>query len=69
MDSSVDTATVYGLDGRVSVPVGATDFYRLHNVQAGSEAHPAFYPMDTGGKGSFPAVKRPGHAADHSPSI
>jgi hypothetical protein len=34
-------------------------------VQTGSEAHPASYPMVTGG--SFPGVKRPGREADHSP--
>jgi hypothetical protein len=35
-------------------------------VQTGSGAHPASYPMGTGG--SFPGVKaRPGRDADHSP--
>jgi hypothetical protein len=37
----------------------------LHVVQAGSGAHPASYPIDTGG--SSPGVKRPGREADHSP--
>jgi hypothetical protein len=31
------------------------DFSILHNVQIGSGAHPASYPMVTGG--SFPVVK------------
>jgi hypothetical protein len=37
----------------------------LHCVQTGSGAHPASYPMGTGG--SFPGVKRQGREADHSP--
>jgi hypothetical protein len=37
----------------------------LYVVQTGSGAHPAFYPMGTGG--TFPGVKRPGREADHSP--
>jgi hypothetical protein len=43
----------------VGVLVGQ-DFSHLHIVQTGSGAHPAFYPMGTGG--SFP-----GGEADHSP--
>jgi hypothetical protein len=39
------------------------DFSPLHAVQTGSGAHPASYPMGTGGGG----VKRPGRQADHSP--
>jgi hypothetical protein len=31
------------------------EFYRLHVVETGSEAHPAYYPIGTGG--SFPAGK------------
>jgi hypothetical protein len=34
-------------------------------LQIGSGAHPASYPMATGG--SFPGVKRPGREADNSP--
>jgi hypothetical protein len=41
------------------------DFSLLHSVQTGSGAHPAPYPMDTGG--ASPGVKLPGHEADHSP--
>jgi hypothetical protein len=42
------------------------DFFLLHVVQTGSRAHPASYPMVTGG--SFLVSKRPGREADHSPS-
>jgi hypothetical protein len=66
-DRSVAIATVYGMDeGRVGVrvPVGL-EFSLLHVAQTGSGAHPASYPMGTGG--SFPSVKRPGREADHSP--
>jgi hypothetical protein len=39
----------------------------LHSTQTGSEAHPASYPVDTGG--DSPGVKRPGRETDHlSPS-
>jgi hypothetical protein len=54
LDSSVGIATCYGLDGRGSVPVRATDLSLLHNVQTCYEAHSAFYPMDTAGL--FPRV-------------
>jgi hypothetical protein len=37
----------------------------LHIVQTGSGAHPASFPMSTGG--SFPGVKLPGREADTSP--
>jgi hypothetical protein len=37
----------------------------LHVVQTGSGAHPASYPVGTGG--ASPGVKRPGSEADHSP--
>jgi hypothetical protein len=43
--------TGYGLDGLgvgVRVLVGAS-FFPLHVVQAGSGAHPVFYPIGTGG--------------------
>jgi hypothetical protein len=57
-DSSVGIATGYRLDGRGSIPGGAENFSLLYNVQTGSEAHPASYPLGTGtvSKG----VKRPG---------
>jgi hypothetical protein len=48
-DSSVGIATGYGLEGNVPVPAGARDFSLLHSVQTGTAAHPASYPMDTGG--------------------
>jgi hypothetical protein len=53
----------YGLDIRaieVRSPTGA-DFSSSPCVQSGSGAHPASYPMGTGGKA------RPGRDADHSP--
>jgi hypothetical protein len=47
-------------------PTGAEDFSSSLYVQTGSGAHPASYPMGTGG--SFPGGKgRPGRDADHSP--
>jgi hypothetical protein len=66
-DSSVGIATVYGLDDRgvgVRVPVGSR-ISLLHVVQTGSGAHPASYPMGTGGFSS--GVKLPGREVDHSP--
>jgi hypothetical protein len=42
----------YGLDDRGSVvrfPAGAGNFSLYHHVQNGSGAHPASYPMGTGG--------------------
>jgi hypothetical protein len=58
----------YGMDDRaieVRSPAGAEDFCSIPCVQTGSEAHPASYPMGTGG--SFPGGKaRPGRDADHS---
>jgi len=35
-------------------------------VQTASEAHPASYRMGTG---SFPGIKRPGHAVDLPPHL
>jgi hypothetical protein len=50
----------------VRSPTGAEDFSSSPCVQTGSGAHPASYPMGTGG--SFPGGKaRPGRDADHSP--
>jgi hypothetical protein len=46
----------------VRVPVGQ-EFSFLHVVQAGSGAHPASYPMGTGG--SFLAGKAAGRKGDH----
>jgi hypothetical protein len=67
-DGSVGIALGYGLDdrgSRVQFPAGAGNFSLHHCVQNGSEAHSDSYPM--GNRGSFPAVKRPGRKADHSP--
>jgi hypothetical protein len=62
----------YGLDDRmieVRSPTGAEDFSSSPCVQTGSEAHPASYPVGTGGP--FPpgggGKVRPGRDADHSP--
>jgi hypothetical protein len=59
-DSSVGTATGYGLNDRgvgVRVPVGQ-EFSLLHVVQTGSGVHPTSYPMGT--RGSFPGGKAAG---------
>jgi hypothetical protein len=53
--------TGYGLDDRmigVRFPVGAGNFSLRHNVQTGSGAYPASYPMGTGGP--FPGGKAAG---------
>jgi hypothetical protein len=39
----------------------------LHSIQTGFGAHPASYPMGTGG--CFSGVKRPRREADHSPLV
>jgi hypothetical protein len=58
---SVGIATSYGFDDSgIGVP---WHFSLLHSVQTSSGAHPASYPMGTGG--SFPGVKSPGSEADH----
>jgi hypothetical protein len=60
-DSSVAIALGYGLDdrgSRVRFPAGAENFSLHHRVQNGSGAHPASYPMGTGG--SFPGGKEVG---------
>jgi hypothetical protein len=66
--SSGSIVSDYGLDDRaieVRSPTGV-DFSSSPYVQTGSGAHPASYPMGTGG--SFPGGKaRPGRDADHSP--
>jgi hypothetical protein len=61
-DSSVGTATGYGLDGpgiesRWGARFSAT-------VQTGPGAHPASYAV---GAGSFPGLKRRGCGVDHPP--
>jgi len=55
-----------GLDDRGSFPGRERNIYIYlrHRVQAGSGAHPASYPVDTGG--TFSGVKRPGRESDHS---
>jgi hypothetical protein len=66
--SSGNVVSYYGLDDwaiEVRSPTGA-DFSSSSCVQTSSGAHPASYPMGTGG--SFPGGKaRPGRDADHSP--
>jgi hypothetical protein len=60
-DSSVGIALGYRLDdrgSRVRFPEGAGNFFLHHSVQNGSGAHPASYPMGTGG--SFPGDKAAG---------
>jgi hypothetical protein len=55
-DSSAGIALGYGLDdwgSGVRFPAGAGNFSLHRRVQNGSEAHPASYPMGTGG-GGFP---------------
>jgi hypothetical protein len=68
-DSSGGIVSDYGLDDRaieVRSPAGAKDFSSNLCVQTGFGAHPASYPMGTGGP--FPGgIARPGHDADHSP--
>jgi hypothetical protein len=67
--SSGSIVSDYGLDDRVvevRSPTGAEDFSSSPCVQTGSGAHPASYPMGTGGP--FPGGKaRQGRDADHSP--
>jgi hypothetical protein len=60
-DSSVCIALGYGMDNRgsrVRFLAGAGNFSLHHRVQDGSGAHPAPYPMGTGG--SFPGGKAAG---------
>jgi hypothetical protein len=69
LGSSGSIVSDYGLDDRmieVRSPTGTDDFSSSPCVQSGSGAHPASYPMGTGG--SFPGGNaRPGCDADHSP--
>ena len=62
-DSTVDTATRYGLDGAgIESRLGA----RFSSpVQIGPGAHPASYTIGTE---SIAGVKRPGRGVDHPPS-
>jgi hypothetical protein len=66
--SSGSIVSDYGLDDRtieVRSPTEAEDFSSSPCVQTGSGAHPASYPMGTGGP--FPGGKaRPGRDADYS---
>jgi hypothetical protein len=48
-DISVGTATGYKPDGRGSTSVRARDLSLVYSVQTGYWAHPASYPMGTGG--------------------
>jgi hypothetical protein len=62
-DSSVAIARDYGTS---RAPFQAVqDFSLLHSVQTGCRAHPASYPMGTGG--TFPRDNRPECEAGHSP--
>jgi hypothetical protein len=67
--SSGSVVSDYGLDDReteVRSPTGAEDFSSSPCIHTGSGAHPASYPMGTGGP--FPGGKaRPGRDANHSP--
>jgi hypothetical protein len=47
-----------------SIPGGGRDFFLRHRVRTGSGAHPASYPMVTGGY--LTGFKRPGRETDNS---
>jgi hypothetical protein len=67
--SSGSIVSDYGLDNRaieVRSPTGAEDFSSSLCVQTGSGAHPASYPVGTGGP-FLGGKARPGRDADHSP--
>jgi hypothetical protein len=60
-DSSVGIVTGYGLDDQmigIRFPARAGSFSLRHRIQTGSGAHPASYPVGTGG--SFPGDKAAG---------
>jgi hypothetical protein len=61
-DSSVSVPTGYWLDGQGSIPSKGKIVSLLHNIQAGSGAQPASYPMGTGG--DFLGTKLLGLQAD-----
>jgi len=63
-DSSVGTATRYGLDGPGIESRWGTRCSVL--VQTGPGTHPASYTVGTG---SFPGVKRWGRGVDHPPHL
>lgn len=52
--------------GQLGAPLlaGARDFVPFHSIQTGYEAHPASYPIGSGG--AFPRAKVAGHNAVHS---
>jgi hypothetical protein len=54
-DSSVSVVKAYGLNGCGSIPGKCERFSLLHNVQNGSGAQPASYPMGT--SSSFPGCR------------
>jgi hypothetical protein len=58
-------ATGWTIEGSKFESRQGQEFFLLHVVQTGSGAHPASYPMGTGG--CFLGVKRQGREADHSP--
>jgi hypothetical protein len=67
-NSSVSIVTrlrIGRLENWVLFPAGTRDFSELHSIQTGTGAHPASYPIGTGG--SFPGIERSGHEANHSP--
>jgi hypothetical protein len=69
-DSSVGIALGYGLDvrgSRVRFPEWAGNFSLHHQVENGSGAHPASYPVGTRGFSLGAGVKRSGREADRSP--
>jgi hypothetical protein len=53
------------MDDRGSIPGRDREFSLRHCVQTGSAAHPASYPMGTGGFSV--GIKQPGREADHPP--
>jgi hypothetical protein len=58
-DSSIGTATSYGLDDRmIRVRFPAKNFSLRNRVQSGSRVHSASYPMGIGGV--FPGGKAAG---------
>jgi hypothetical protein len=53
-------ATDYGLGGRNTIPCRGKKFSSFQSISAGTGAHPASYPMVTGG------IKWPGREANRS---
>jgi hypothetical protein len=54
-----------GWTAGVRFSAGAKELSLLHSIQTGSGAHPASYPMGTGG--FFPGLKQPGCEYHHAP--